>query len=460
MKSLVQVFDLLELIKEESSVDNKISLIEEYQSSKLFMKVLRYALDSRLVFNIGTFPAFKERSTKGKKPDAKKIFKFLDYLAHKPGATKKDKEALFALISHDAKTYEVVKRICKKDLRCGVSVKRANKALGNVIFDIPYCRCSTEKSIDRVTMPAIIQEKADSMFVNMFVDDKGRITFRSRNGNKVKQLKKLKKAIRGQLPEEARGKVYTGELLVTKARGVIFDRKTGNGILTSCIYGTAEQKMADCAFLKVWDVVDITDFWEGVYKVPYELRFNTLSSLVDLVGLDQFQLIETSEVSTIEEAYDFFKRMRSEGKEGAVLKDKKMIWKYHTSPLQIKLKNVMDAELVITGIYKGDPDKKYAECLGGISCESSCGKLKVNVGTGFSDDLRGYRLTDDGDIDLEFTKKQLKYWEDQIGRIAQLECESIIKDKNKDTYSLFLPRFSGLRDDKKKADSLKDLQER
>jgi hypothetical protein len=445
------IFDLLEKIKSTRSTNSKIEIVKQNVDNKLFVKVLTYALDSRLTFNVRRFAPYTQYGN----ASTEEIFDFLDYLVSKPGATKQDKDTLHKLMCVNAQTYEVVKRICLKDLRCGTSIKSVNKAIPGLIFYIPYCRCSSISKINNVSFPAYVQEKADGMFANMVVSTKGKVKFLTRDGKPVKQLKKLKKVIKNKFPEEAFNRVYHGELLVLDENGNVLDRKTGNGVLNSCIYGTAPQKQADRVIFKVWDTIYLPDFWENTSLSTYESRYNLLSSLVSLVCSEKFVLIKTSTIDSVEEAYTFYNKMRKLGKEGAVLKDKDALWKDHTSPKQIKIKNVMDVELYIVGYYKGDEGKKYKDCLGGLHCESECGLIKVNVGTGFSDEQRGY-FPDS----KKKTKKQLKWWESQIGKVAQLQCESVIKDKNKESHSLFLPRFVEIREDKHIADTLQDLKKR
>lgn len=449
-----EVYGQIEKLASTASSNEKQLLIKQFVQDELFARVVQYALDSRLVYHVKKLPKFVQ----GKYHTAEELFAFLDYLSDKPGASKSDKEKLHRLACSSEEAYHVISRIIKKDLRCGCSVKLFNKAVPDFIFDIPYCRCSSDKKIKNITTPAYAQEKADGIFGNMVVDDDMNVYFLTREGKRIQQLHRLENILRKRLPVSSRNSVQNGELLVM-VDGVILDRKTGNGIINSCIYGTADQKMADCVVYKTWDIIPAKAFWGGTYNVQYEKRYSLVKSIVASVDVPQYTLVDTVQVENIDEAYAFFRRMRSEGKEGAVIKDFKAVWKYHTSPLQVKLKNVTDVELEIVGWYYGDTGKKYGQCLGGLHCRSACGRLEVNVGTGFSDDERGYRVID-GVQDLNFAKKQIEYWESQVGSIVQLECESVIQDKRGGKPSLFLPRYIEVRKDKSKADTLEDILKR
>ena len=70
--------------------------------------------------------------------------------------------------------------------------------------------------------------------------------------------------------------------------------------------------------------------------------------------------------------------------------------------------------------------------LGAMVLESDDGKVRVSVGTGFTDDQR-----------KKFFDRNL------VGKIVTVVYNSRIKDKNReDVDSLFLPRFVEIREDK------------
>jgi len=481
--SLRPVYQKILKLNATASSNDKVALLREYLTTDpLFKKVAVYALDSRRTYNIKKFPPFTTINSSVTPNDT--LFAFLDELNSTPGTPNAQKEALYLMASSDEETYEVVKRICNGDLKCGCGVKLFNKAVPDSIFDIPYCRCSTDSKINNIMYPAFAQEKADGMFTNIILDYNGKVEFLSREGKPVQQLYKLTRILENKIPEKYYGTVFHGELLSLQNDKII-SRKTGNGIFSSCLYGLADQDLADTAIIRLWDAVPIDDFKKESCKLPYKKRFNTILDISDILGSARFRPVEYEVVQALEEAQAFYAKMRKLGKEGAILKNYSMTWKYHTSPNQIKMKNVMDVELNMVDWYLGTSDSKYAKCMGGITCESACKQLVVNVGSGFSDAQRGFKpvpadhpnaiLSNDNDtgytnedtgelspplyIDSEFLKTALLSLGVLMGQVAGLECESIIKSKTKDTYSLYLPRFVEVRIDKK-ADTLEELLSR
>ena len=125
--------------------------------------------------------------------------------------------------------------------------------------------------------------------------------------------------------------------------------------------------------------------------------------------------------------------------EGAVLKNLDGIWKDHTSPNQVKMKVKDPADLLCVGTY---PHKKKPHWIGGLNLESSDGIIKVNTGSGMTDDDRALLP------------------ECYIDEIIELEYNEITEDKRTKQKSLFLPIYVGIRKDKDVADSYELILER
>ena len=96
MSEVVIAFNDIKQLELTSSTTGKVSLLRKFLAAHpFFKKVVIYALDSRLVFNVKKFP--KELS----QPSGTigELFKHLDYLASRDGASNADKAKLFSLAS-------------------------------------------------------------------------------------------------------------------------------------------------------------------------------------------------------------------------------------------------------------------------------------------------------------------------------------------------------------------------
>ena len=343
---------------------------------------------------------------------------------------------LSSLNEDDAK---VLERIISKDLKCGVQVSTANDVWMGLIKEYPVMLCSPfeQKLVDKISFPAYAQMKMDGMRFNAIVRD-GKCEFRSRNGKEILLLGNLEQefiSLAGSVDC-----VFDGELLVMFEGDHQFaDRQTGNGILNKANKGTISEEQAAMVHASVWDLIPYAYFADGYCPTPYSKRFSTLQELIIRQSPENKKvwLVTSTIVETQEEAQEIFQDYLSSGYEGIILKDGSGVWEDKRAKHQIKFKGELECDLKIVAIEEGTG--KYAGMLGAIVCESSDGKVKVSVGSGFNDAHR----------------KNLG--KEILDKIVAIKYNSRIKNKLGEE-SLFLPIFVEIRDDKDIADSSKDIK--
>jgi len=449
MINLKSVHEKLSNIKNTSSTNTKISLLTEYLTDKKFRRVIKLMYDDSKHFKVNKLPKF-QKEVKATLLSGNKdvnLFTFLDKLAAQKGTSNYQKDILFNLSSVNIETYEVVKRIINKDAKCGIGGKSINKACPDLLFLMHYCRCSTAKNkmhnID-YSQGAFAQEKADGMFVNIIIDKKGNVVLKTRNGRIINQLDHLIKFFK-KTPKKFKNTVYMGELLIKKD-DKIWSRQAGNGVFNSCIQNTADPDDTKYAIIKLWDAVPYDQFFAGASEIDYKSRFIRCKKFIRKMSNIQpntlLGQIRSKIVYSLAEAEAFYRKLRKEGKEGAIVKNLIAKWKDHTSPDQVKMKNISDAELRVVSWNYGKEDGKFAECCGSVNMETEDGLIKVAV-SGMSDEEHNWD------------------WDERVDKIAGIEYERIISDKNKPgVWALYLPQFVEMRPDKTYADTYKDLKTR
>ena len=149
-------------------------------------------------------------------------------------------------------------------------------------------------------------------------------------------------------------------------------------------------------------------------------------------------LVSHDVVQDMDEANAKFEEYLKLGLEGIILKNMQSGWEDKRAKHQIKFKGELECDLKIVAVEEGSG--KFAGQLGAIVCESSDGKIKVNVGSGFNDAHR-----------KSLTEKDL------LGKIVAVKYNARIKNKSGDE-SLFLPIFVEIREDKDIADSSKEIK--
>lgn len=319
------------------------------------------------------------------------------------------------------KEFVVFQNLLKGDLRCGINVSSINKAFPGTIPEYPYMRCSLPSGSNMKKWNweegIYSQQKADGMFANILYD-KGRVTITSRNGTEF-HLAEFKDFV-DDFTKIAPEGVYNGELLVIESNSIL-PREIGNGVLNSVLKG-GSFKDNQIPFYFVWDCV--------VNNIPYKDRFNSLRTLNGRF----VDIIPTKIVYSQIEAYEHYKYMVECGFEGTVLKNPNALWKDGTSKDQVKFKVEAEVDLVCKGFNPGNG--KNESLFGSMICESSCGRVQVNV-SGFKDDLR---------------KTIWESRDEWIGRIVTVRANSLMTSEPGKPNRLFLPRFVEERLDKTEAD--------
>jgi ATP-dependent DNA ligase len=414
----------------------KIAELEKHKSNDLLQTVIILALDPFTQFYIRKIPKY----TRGVHTiPLVQSCKQLKKLASREYTGNAAIEMLTSLLeSSTPDDAKVLERIIQKDLKCGVSISTVNKVWPELIHDYPcmLCSASDEKLISKFEFPAMVQLKMDGMRFNAIVKN-GVVEYRSRNGKEIHGIKHLDQDF--IVLSGSKNCVFDGELVVND-KGIILDRQTGNGILNKAVKGTISDLESHKIRATVWDVIDYEDFTVGYSSVPYRDRFERITSTI---FTDAVRVVEHQMVESIIEAREVFDRYLAAGEEGIILKAGTAPWENKRVKHQLKFKGELECDLRIVGYEEGTG--KYVGRLGAIICESGSTDnrvLTVNVGSGFSDDLR---------TNLWHIRDEL------LGKIVALKYNSRIKNKQGGD-SLFLPIFLEIREDKTDADEYKDIK--
>lgn len=481
----MRVLEIIEKVANTAGTNDKLAILKEHKDNELLKQVFYYAFNPHLRYYMQekSIPACSEFV--GGNFTAETLHTFLDCFS-KRRVTGND--AIELLKQHfnslSKENAEVLKRIILKDLKCNVSGKGANKVWKGLIPEFPYMRCSGPNKEKNIVYPAIVQTKADGAFCNVIVHN-GKVEFLTRNGTSF-TLPSLADAF---LELNTNDIVFTGELTVSDGSGGVLDRKTGNGMINKIIKReqtkeSYEKKMESASekqkitltkkfealtkelaqieeniIIDLWDCIPVNRWEEGNYSLVYEARIKQLHTLISENETKKICLIETKWVQNKKEAQDFYDRMISGGKEGAVLKNLDMPWKDGTSTEQIKMKQVLDCDLEIVGWYKGKQESEFRDGIGGFNLRSSCGQLEVNAGSGLTREQRGLEPKDPNDSSAGLKAIDGFDFEQYTGKIVAIEFNEVVDSKGKETWSLFLPIIIEVREDKTEADSLEKIKQ-
>ena len=360
-------------------------------------------------------------------------------LLESPAANNKLREEAFELInctSYDFDTRKMLLKVLTKSLNIGIGAKLINKGIGKQIIPDPSLMLAQDDESEINKWSKIIcEEKYDGVRIIAVVDGE-EVKFFTRQFNEISRhylseiadscLRLIKKSgLKGSW-------FFDGELTDT-------NRKSVSGKVTKMLKGSPSDQIGDDLLFNIFDLEETSVLQDGKGFIPFEIRRDTVEGVFEENTSTSLVLAESFLAKEKEDIYTYYKSIIAKGGEGVILKNPEHVYECKRSKNWIKLKEVNDCDLVITGWYPGEG--KREGLIGGFICEDQSGKIKVRVGSGFSDD------------DLkEISKDPDSY----ISRICAVQYNVIISDKN-DNWSLFLPRLVEVRSDKDSADDMQPL---
>ena len=348
---------------------------------------------------------------------------------------------------------ELLGYMIRRDIRAGAGPKTIVSVFDGLFPVWHYMRCETNKPQYREKLNwgkgVFSQVKADGMFAHGIYED-GEVTLWSREGNQTPCVGEPFRLIRAAFAEmkggaPAKDFKTDGELLVMNIHsGVVLEREVGNGILNQwCQTGVWDDSNL-VAVYDAWDIISLGEYRAGESATPYSERYKTLEAAISLNTGKGVRLIETEICFSFPEVLKHYRKVLRRGLEGLVIKCPDAPWKDGTSQKQLKIKPEVDVELRIKAYNPGEG--KYADTFGSITCESECGRVRVNVGASSMSWLR-----------------HLEFWEHRdefLEGIMTVRFTSILRNKKEgEVHSLFLPRYVDRRTDKRVADTFEQIVE-
>jgi len=326
------------------------------------------------------------------------------------------------------------RRILIKDLRAGFSEKTINKVVEKKYADyaIPVFGCQlahdSANHESKVSGKKLIEVKLDGVRVITIVRSDGRVDMFSRNGKELANFPHIVEQISNVVKAKSTSKdmdlVLDGEIMSSSFQD-----------LMTQVHRKSDVKAND-AILNLFDVLPLEDFEKGIYNKTQRVRSTMVSFWVDQnkEQLPNVTALTNEEVDLdTTEGQARYKEINAKavagGYEGIMIKDPEAGYECKRSVAWLKLKPFIEVSLSIVEVEEGTG--KNVGRLGAFVCEGEDdGKLiRVNVGSGFSDDNR------------------ITYWagrDNLIGNIVEVRADAVTQNQD-GSYSLRFPRFKGFR---------------
>lgn len=436
------VYEVWDNIYETSSTNEKLDILRANKDSDTLAKWLYYTYNPYFNYGIFNVPdeAWELCQELPEIAPTELFFETLDKLRNREATGNKAKELIIEFAKQvNTQTLECFQATLHHTLDAGVSVTSINKVWGNLIptFSIAKANPLSDES-QLQNYPVQVEQKMNGVRV-VIICEPDNIEIFSSNGNAVPQtmLPNLRKQIR-QISNlsECNSFVLDGELTSS-------NRKSVSGIFNKALKDTLTDKEELDAnlYYTAFDILPVEVWQTNSESKPLSTRIFQLRTLLTThttfnTNIGIVPSITAYNYSQIKEFYD---SVIENGGEGAIIKSLNSPYSFCRNDSWLKIKNISEADLKIIGFTRGTG--KRDGLIGAITVETSDKKLRVNVGSGLSD---------------ENLKHFTNYQSELLGRIITVQYNELIKDKD-GNLSLFLPRFIELRNDKTEADTLEKL---
>jgi DNA ligase-1 len=403
----------------------KESIIEREarDGNKEFFEGVKLALDKLVTFGLKQIP--EKTDTDGPGLDWIDFAINVEHFIHRDITGNLARDTVNTLMKEATKEQwnNWYRRILIKDLRCGVSEKTINKAVDKE-YAIPVFSCQlahdSQNHESKVSGKKLLEVKLDGVRVLTIVYPDGRVDQFSRNGKELVNFPHIKEQFSTISAGAAEPYVFDGEVMSSSFQDLMKQVHRKDNV------------QSNDAVLHLFDFLPLSAFETGEWEYTQEQRSAMLRQWYEIQReqLPNIRVLEQELVDLdTEEGQARYKEINKQaidgGYEGIMIKDLDAPYQCKRSHAWLKLKPFIEVSLEVIDVEEGTGRNQGR--LGAIVCggQDDGKTIRVNVGSGFSDDNRS------------------EFWvarDDLIGQLVEVRADAITKNQD-GTYSLRFPRF-------------------
>ena len=360
---VLQAFQILSSIQQESSTLGKHNLLQQNKTNEVLKNLLYLSYNPYLQFYIKKIPIV----TTGNEDYVHNYLNFLQLLgklSHREVTGNAAIEAVKITLSSCNKEEQLwYSRVLSKDLKIGLADKGINKVFTKLIptYEVMLAeKIDPNKILDDPKTQKILprrmtlQYKIDGYRLNIHRPSEDEVIIRTRNGKLVSGYHNLEESAK-QLPV---GYVYDGEIVDPKMLQWVQNNIVHHGIheanrqfFNETMSHAFSKESNKKGIFIVFDVVPINDWILRHCLMTYESRFQLLTQLVQPLELNDIVLITSSKVfckdkpEDLKEMLELFHQFVSVGWEGAMIKDLKADYEWKRTKSLLKMKLILTLQV-------------------------------------------------------------------------------------------------------------------
>lgn len=416
---MIKPWELILLLERDNSRLYKEDMLSQYIDDEELVKGLQYCLDNMITFGVADVPTSQ---AEGPGLSSEEFYELANKLKNRELTGHAARDAI-VVAREQARTVEWndwYRRILLKDLKCGVSLKTVNNVKKGTI---PVFTCMLAHSGDnnpkKITGDCIVEYKYDGVRAIVIVEN-ANATIYSRNGKQLNNFPHIEKAFSHKMFDNL---VFDGEVMSEDFQTLMkqVHRK--------------ENAQTEDAYFALFDFLPLDEFKTGRSSLPLTKRKELLQGFERSDYFKDCILLTKHTVLNIEDDADKFKAMNQEaidkGYEGIMVKPINGAYECKRSYGWLKMKPFIEVTLKVVDVEEGTG--KNEGSAGALVCEGidEDKHIRVNVGTGLSDDLRDSIWSD---------------IESVVGQLVEVRADAItISQDSQEIYSLRFPRFKTFR---------------
>jgi DNA ligase-1 len=322
------------------------------------------------------------------------------------------------------------RRILIKDLRCGCSEKTVNKIAKKFPqYAVPTFTCAlahdSANHEKKMVGKKQIEVKLDGVRV-LAVCKGSKVELFSRNGKQFHNFPHIIKEIEAVLAAKPAPYdcVLDGEVMSADFQDLMKQLQRKDG------------KKANDAVLHLFDFIPLKDFLEGGWDKPQTYRSNLVKywvleneDLLEHVVACEWEDVDLDTPEGEQRFVELNKAAVDGGYEGVMIKDIDAPYECKRTHAWLKAKPFIEVTLEVVDVEEGTGRNEGR--LGAVVCsgEDDGKNIRVNVGSGFTDDNRSV------------------FWSGRdalIGQLVEVRADAVTQNQD-GTYSLRFPRFKTFR---------------